>query len=101
MTRKSRQRTLPITVKRRIGSAAVDGGDRPRNEQRGDLLRSGAGTRDGRDGLVEAQAKLAGTNLRSLPVVAGDDRVRGLLTAADVNGAFQLLSIRPELNAAP
>jgi Zn-dependent protease/predicted transcriptional regulator len=50
--------------------------------------------------LVEAQEKQAENGMRALPVVDGEDRVIGLLTAADVGEAYRLLSIRPELIAA-
>ncbi len=49
--------------------------------------------------LFEAQQRLSAARLRAIPVVE-DDRLVGLLTAADINEAYRFLSVKPALAAA-
>lgn len=49
--------------------------------------------------LFEVQQQMSSARLRAVPVTE-DDRVIGLLTTADVNEAYRLLSIQPELSIA-
>lgn len=47
--------------------------------------------------IFQAQQQMAVGRVRAMPVVEGDDRLVGLLTAADINEAYRLLSVSPGL----
>lgn len=47
--------------------------------------------------LFEAQQRMSKDRVQVMPVVGGENRVVGLLTAADINEAYRLLSISPKL----
>ncbi len=47
--------------------------------------------------LSDVQNRLANQNVRALPVADADGRLVGLLTISDINEAFRLLSIEPNL----
>jgi CBS domain-containing protein len=46
--------------------------------------------------LFEVQQQMSSARLRAVPVTDGD-RVVGMLTIADVNEAYRLLSVEPKL----
>jgi Zn-dependent protease/CBS domain-containing protein len=51
--------------------------------------------------LSDVQTRLANQNVRALPVADADGQLLGLLTFSDINEAFRLLSIEPNLRRTP
>ncbi len=47
--------------------------------------------------IFQAQKQMAAGRVHAMPVVAVDERLVGLLTAADINEAYRLLSVSPGL----
>lgn len=47
--------------------------------------------------IFQAQQQMAAGRVHAMPVVAADERLVGLLTAADINEAYRLLSVSPGL----
>jgi len=47
--------------------------------------------------IFQAQQHMAAGRVHAMPVVAGDERPVGMLTAADINEAYRLLSVSPGL----
>lgn len=59
-----------------------------------EIMRSTFPTATPDEPLFEAQRQMAAGKARAMPVVDDDNKIVGLLTAADVNEAYRLLSIK-------
>jgi len=63
----------------------------------GQVMRTGFPTATLDEPIFQAQQQMTVGRVRAMPVVEGDDLLVGLLTAADINEAYRLLSVSPGL----
>jgi Zn-dependent protease len=63
----------------------------------GQVMRTRFPTATPGEPIFQAQQQMALGRVRAMPILEGSDRLVGLLTAADINEAYRLLSVSPGL----
>lgn len=67
------------------------------NFQVGEMMQTDVFTTDVDEPLFTVQQRMASKRVQAAPVVDRDGRLVGLLTTTDINQAYQLLSVHPQL----
>lgn len=67
------------------------------NFQVGEMMQKDVHTADADEPLFQVQQRMASKRVQAAPVVDRDGKLVGLLTATDINQAYQLLSAYPQL----